>query len=163
MGLLRAYKRLRHSRGYGVHSPSAYRLVREVICPGRGYEYYAERRLPRLRGPYDAALLFRLAVYMQPATMYITAPPDVKSAATAIIQAACPGVKVTEAGNVDLLLCFGPEAVGATWRHGIFADRHHPSLASAMESRRRGHLFKNRRAAMLIDSEVPFQVTDIRF
>lgn len=34
------YKAWRHSRGYGIHSPFAYSLVREAINPGRGYGWY---------------------------------------------------------------------------------------------------------------------------
>ena len=36
------YKRWRHTRGYGIHSPFAYRLVTEAIRPTRGYSYHAE-------------------------------------------------------------------------------------------------------------------------
>lgn len=41
MGLVNRYKRWRHGHGFGVHSPYAYRLVRDVLRPGRGYAYYA--------------------------------------------------------------------------------------------------------------------------
>ena len=34
------YKRWRHTRGYGVHSPFAYSLVKEVVRPGRKYGHY---------------------------------------------------------------------------------------------------------------------------
>lgn len=163
MGLLKAYKRLRHSRGYGVHSPSAYSLVREVIRPSRGYEYYAERRLPQLRGAIKAALLYRIAVYLQPSTVCITGTPDLTAAATAIIGEACPGVKVTGDGKADLLVCFGREGVGTEWGHGIFSDRRNPSLKTAADRRRTGHLLRSRRAALLINVNVPFQVTDISF
>lgn len=36
------YKRWRHTRGFGVHSPFAYRLVTEGVRPARGYVYHAE-------------------------------------------------------------------------------------------------------------------------
>lgn len=35
-----AYKRWRHGRGFGVHSPFAYFMVKEVVRPARGYDYY---------------------------------------------------------------------------------------------------------------------------
>lgn len=40
MGLGERYKRWRHTRGYGVHSPFAYRMVTEVIQDPKGYAYY---------------------------------------------------------------------------------------------------------------------------
>ncbi len=164
MGLLRAYKRLRHSRGFGVHSPSAYRLVREVIHPSRGYAYYAESALPRLHGPVHSALLFRLAVYLHPSSVFITGSPQVVAVASEIIRAACPSVKFARFGadKVDLLLCFGRVPVGSSWRHGLFSDRRHPGLAAAAGARSRGHLLRSRRAALLVDADVPFQVTDIK-
>lgn len=36
-----SYKRWRHTRGYGVHSPFAYMLVKEVVRPGSDYVWYA--------------------------------------------------------------------------------------------------------------------------
>ncbi|MDE7382192.1 MAG: hypothetical protein K2N03_08740 [Muribaculaceae bacterium] len=35
------YRRWRHTRGFGVHSPLAYQCVRRVLIPGRGYSWYA--------------------------------------------------------------------------------------------------------------------------
>lgn len=40
--MFKHYKRWRHTRGYGVHSPFAYRLITEAIHPKHGYVYYAE-------------------------------------------------------------------------------------------------------------------------
>lgn len=37
--------RLRHRYGFGVHSPFAYELIREVVTPHRGYAYYAELKM----------------------------------------------------------------------------------------------------------------------
>lgn len=39
-GIAEAYRRWRHGRGYGVHSPFAYELVKQVVRPERGYAYY---------------------------------------------------------------------------------------------------------------------------
>lgn len=36
--------RLRHRRGFGIHSPYAYTVVKNIIAPSRGYAYYCERR-----------------------------------------------------------------------------------------------------------------------
>ncbi len=48
MGIINWYKRWRHGHGFGVHSPYAYRLVRDVLRPGRGYAYYAYADIDRL-------------------------------------------------------------------------------------------------------------------
>lgn len=36
-----AYKRWRHTHGYGVHSPFAYTVVKGVVNPDRNYAWYA--------------------------------------------------------------------------------------------------------------------------
>ena len=41
-GLIDTYRAWRHSRGFGVHSPFAYRLIRDALRPPRGYAYYAD-------------------------------------------------------------------------------------------------------------------------
>ncbi len=35
---------LRHRRGFGIHSPFAYRFITEVLNPRRGYVYYSEEK-----------------------------------------------------------------------------------------------------------------------
>jgi hypothetical protein len=40
MNLIDRYRRWRHGHGYGVHSPFAYFMVKEVVRPGKGYDYY---------------------------------------------------------------------------------------------------------------------------
>ncbi len=70
-------RRIRHRRGYGVHSPFAYQLLSQVVySPG---EYYAYRQLnqqhtlaDRLLRPRRRAvdrLLFRLVNFQQPRTL----------------------------------------------------------------------------------------------
>lgn len=68
-----AYKRWRHTRGYGVHSPFAFRMVGRVIRMPRGYRYYREsapdalnnmeRRYARLLLRLVAELDIRSAVF----------------------------------------------------------------------------------------------------
>lgn len=64
-----SYRRWRHSRGYGVHSPFAYRIVTEALYPRHGYAYYLENDA-RLSSadPADgrrARALYRLAVVLK--------------------------------------------------------------------------------------------------
>lgn len=70
MNILNLY---RHSRGFGVHSPWAYTIVREVL-PGRGAAYYAYSDIDRVFGR-DARLarkVFRLLVHFNPAGVAVT-------------------------------------------------------------------------------------------
>lgn len=62
------WQRLRHRRGFGIHSPFAFRFITEVLNPPRGYRYYAEedsrtddeRILARLKGFFaPEAICFR--------------------------------------------------------------------------------------------------------
>lgn len=62
MSLRQLFIRWRHSRGYGIHSPYAYRLVKEAICPDRGYLYY-EELTPRLAHPLTA-MAYRLGIFL---------------------------------------------------------------------------------------------------
>lgn len=42
----------RHTRGYGVHSPLAFRLVKECIYPDERYAYYADSRIDYVFSQY---------------------------------------------------------------------------------------------------------------
>lgn len=48
------------SRGHGVHSPFAYRFIREVLCESCGYYAYASLKTRHER------LLYRIGVFLQP-------------------------------------------------------------------------------------------------
>lgn len=80
--LLSLYKRWRHTRGFGVHSPFAYRIVKEVVHPPRGYAYYAELRpgMDRIE-----RIVYRLSVFLHnellPQAMRIPPPTSPSEAA----------------------------------------------------------------------------------
>lgn len=72
MNLWKAYLRWRHSKGYGVHSPYAYRFITDVLNPG-SYGYYAYHNI---KGPgsnsswspsalREIKFLIRLAVFLR--------------------------------------------------------------------------------------------------
>lgn len=46
MGLWKCYIRWRHSKGFGVHSPYAYRFVTDVLRPGH-YRYYSYQEVDK--------------------------------------------------------------------------------------------------------------------
>ena len=82
MRLSERFKRWRASKGYGVHSPLAFRIVKTVVRPGREYSYYGEERLrvgreaPLLTR--RAELLLRFVAQLQPSYVWVSpAMPEV--------------------------------------------------------------------------------------
>ena len=70
--------RFRHRKGYGVHSPFAFRFITDVVYEDHPYYAYREldRELPfymRLRQGRGLHLLLRLANHLQPETIVVPA------------------------------------------------------------------------------------------
>lgn len=79
MGVWDCYLRWRHSKGFGVHSPYAFRLINDVLKPGP-YGYYAYHKAERLamKGGLDSGMAFkelkfiiRLAVFLNSTSINI--------------------------------------------------------------------------------------------
>lgn len=76
--MLDRFRRWRASRGYGVHSPLAFRLVSRVVRPERGVAYYGEELLrlspsgagSRMRE--RARLLLRFVAELQPSFVWFS-------------------------------------------------------------------------------------------
>ncbi len=101
--LAEAYKRWRHTRGYGVHSPFAYKVVKEVIRPGRRYAYYGyediDCALCRGKGTHArrmARTLLRLAAFLDTDRVFMPNSHDTTLYRTAI-RAAGSRIHVTSA------------------------------------------------------------------
>lgn len=94
------YKRWRHTRGYGVHSPYAYDMVCSVLRPGRKYAYYGyedidnifDRDAPKCERRRARALL-RLAVFAGAQSAYI--PVSVHPWYTAALKSANAAMRIT--------------------------------------------------------------------
>ncbi|MDE7414137.1 MAG: hypothetical protein K2N05_10195 [Muribaculaceae bacterium] len=73
------YKALRHTYGFGVHSPFAFRMVKDVVCPGRIYSWYGYENIDAAAysGRYprkirrQAKMLHRLLVFLNPLSLFI--------------------------------------------------------------------------------------------
>lgn len=78
MGLFEAYKRWRHTRGYGVHSPYAFAVLTEAITSPHGYYGYAALNRhfrPSARNSVTARrcrLALRLVAWLRPDSVCVT-------------------------------------------------------------------------------------------
>lgn len=91
--MMESYRRLRHTYGFGVHSPFAYSLVTNVVRPGRRYAFYGyedidatfgSRVLPGVRR--EARMLLRLAAFLRPREVFL--PSGIHAAYHASLHAA---------------------------------------------------------------------------
>lgn len=97
------WRRLRHSRGFGVHSPSAYRFIREVLCeplPFYGYELADAHAAAWPGGSTGTRLLLRLLARFDPPAVALCLPGRQAVPAAEIVRATCPRAVVAE-GRAD--------------------------------------------------------------
>ena len=76
MKIRERFQRWRARKGYGVHSPLAYRLIRRAINPSKDYSFYGEELL-RDSGAYGKSLrrarrLLRLTAELQPSYVWLS-------------------------------------------------------------------------------------------
>lgn len=104
-------KRWRHTLGYGVHSPLAYKIVKECIHPDRVYGYYADSLI---RSDSDSAemrvqlrLIVRLINTLHLHNVWI---PDCPKRAKRLFLQAYPSVKFSfgpkSPENTDFIVFF---------------------------------------------------------
>lgn len=173
MGLARAYKRWRHGRGFGVHSPYAFRMVTDVLRLPSSYFYYAytdiARERVRLRAPIslnEALLIFRLAVEFAPARVAVFARNPLHNLLRAIVRLAAPQARITDkADGADMVIAFDPlPAPLAPETHAYLACGalvHADTRAAAGGF---GHIYRSRsRAVVAARAHLPFQVFEISF
>lgn len=93
---LRMYRRWRHGRGFGVHSPFAYHFITEVLRQPLPYYSYA-----RIGGRTERTI-FRITAFLRPATVAVAAPRQVREA----IALAVPRARIIAPGEgaADLLV-----------------------------------------------------------
>lgn len=74
-----SYRQLRHTYGFGVHSPFAYRLVKDVVRPGRGYAWYGyedidaavNSRKAGIRIERQSKMFLRLIAFLNPDSLFL--------------------------------------------------------------------------------------------
>lgn len=176
------YKRWRHRRGYGVHSPFAYHLVKMAIAPEAGYAHYGYRDIdfaipadthPGLR--HDLRLLLRLCATLRSES--ITVPefvhPDIrKGAATVARSLHIPfheGHREGRKGDFLFLPGNTPAHVDALkWLHSggaIMAAVPEDQLkADLLGYRECGVTFKGRKTILVVpNADVAFVAYDMKF
>ncbi|MBD5237634.1 MAG: hypothetical protein HDS62_08930 [Bacteroidales bacterium] len=74
-----SYRRLRHTYGFGVHSPYAFRMVRDVVRPGRQYAWYGYEDIDAAVNSARASakmermvkMFHRLIAFLHPASLFL--------------------------------------------------------------------------------------------
>lgn len=115
MNLKERINRWRTRRGYGVHSPLAFRIVKNVVRPPRDVAYYGEEKLrysdasgAEIR---EARMLLRLVAELQPAAVWIAdgVPELLREAvrlAGCVVRVYDGKVYPAEVGNADMAVLF---------------------------------------------------------
>lgn len=146
------WSRQRHRRGFGIHSPFAFRFVNDCLCESAQYCGYA-------RLPENQWLLFRLAAWLQPKATSAIGGADASGALRA-----CPPRADRKASPwvgldaVDLVVADArdgiAEAVAAVGRGAAAyvtmcgnADR--DALRGAIDAAGRGQTYANRSGTVI--------------
>lgn len=165
-GLLRRYKRWRHGRGFGIHSPFAFRFITEVLRQKHPYYGYADiSRDERVR------LLFRLVVALRPETVRVMA--DCGTLFTKAATRACSATVQTETGIADLLIVDDLDTTPEAYLDMLAQGRTHALIVNAddklvkrlSETLPHGMIFDNCRGTIVITaySHLPRQDFEVKF
>lgn len=164
------WQRLRHRRGYGIHSPSAYRFITEVL--NQKLPYYGYERLDSLDAdPQLARLLFRVLVATAPRRVGILcADPARRRLLEQITRAALPRVELfAAAGSTDFVVVDSdsgepfPARIGAKGAFVIDSDRRR--MRRCLDALPEGTSFDNGRgiAVVVVSAGIPRQHVNVRF
>ncbi len=161
-GLSQLFNRWRHGRGFGIHSPFAYRLITEVLHQEMGY--YAYLRMP---GDECYRTVFRIVLALRPMSVALVGADRYKRA----VGEAMPGAVFVEPADAGLIIVdggaepsFGLEAYPD--KHVIALDyRCLPSWKGYKESMPYGMTFANggSMAVGVTLAHLPRQDFDVKF
>lgn len=153
-------KRWWHSRGFGIHSPSAYRLVREVLCPSETYGYYAYGALGRLASTPEQysqlSLLYRILVDLRPATVAISKPEPILAT---VVASALPAADINGDDSPDMAILTSGEMLGGDLPEAVFFCDGTSQLVDIYASTLTGgHVFRGPHSALIVRrADLPLQ------
>lgn len=167
--MLEWYKRLRHSRGFGIHSPSAYRMICEILRPSKLYGYYAYADLERFANMENThselCLIYRIMVDLHPGTVISIGSKSV----TETIKKALPACYVSERiqNSCDLAVVGlkGVDlSVNCEWQ-SIFLYNEGIGLADVFISKMTaGHVFLSHKHCLILNrADLPFQIFSLNY
>ena len=115
LGIFEGYRRWRHTRGYGVHSPYAFNLVTSVVHPG-DYSWYGysdiDRTFPEVvdrKVRREARMLLRLVAELRPRSVFL--PSGAHPSFHAAIHAAGSSIQILrkpkQAAEADMICTHG--------------------------------------------------------
>lgn len=168
------YRRWRHGRGFGVHSPYAFRMVNDVLRLPPDYAYYAyddiARERHRLQAPVplaEAFLIFRAVNEFQPSLVAILARGPLERLLCSIVRLASPGAEISHdigslGGEGCMLIAYdAPAGALPAGCHAFLAGSALAALPARMPF---GHIYRSsRRAIVAARPHLPFQTFDIKF
>ena len=162
--LISKFNRWRHSRGFGIHSPFAFRFVTDVLCqPLPYYSYSKLGKDKRLR------LLFRLVVEFKPQKVYIiSSQPEILEYTVSL---AFPDV-VFNSDKPDMLVIDAADTPVERYK-SLFANGAHALVINASgkeaveikKAVQRGMTFDNRKGSIVVaaHNHLPRQNFDVFF
>lgn len=165
MVLLSRYLRWRHGRGFGIHSPFAFRFITEVLrqrLPYYGYaDIPADRRL---------RLLYRLVVFFRPVRVaVVSSAPEMlertvrRASASVAISNADPDFGVFDAA--DIAVAQMAEAINSGGISALILNINDEEVNALTPLLRQGMTFANSRGTMVVANRggLPRQDFKVKF
>lgn len=155
-------RRWRHSRGFGVHSPSAFRLIREVLRPSRRYVFYAYAEIAEMSSDKEEyaelSLIFRLLVDFQPSKVAVK---GCSQNVGKVAKLALPSAQINNeyTSDSDFVICSKTDGEEIPYQPEALLI-----LGETKPTREYGHVFTSPRRTLIVNRhDLPFEVFDLNF
>lgn len=177
LALARRYKRWRHGRGFGIHSPFAFDFITRTLrerLPYYGYDdidaAVASSAARQSLSERCLRLIFRIAVRFNPSSVAILGDSDM-SALTATLKAVRHDIKITERpDDADFIIVCDDSQLSLDKESTVilFPDARRAgsdTIERVWQQVGRGMRFDNGRGFSIIvaDPKLPRQQFDVRF